>query len=223
MVTVSAVMPAKVRAPVRRTDRARRTAHERRSVASWRWSRHRRPPRRPDRRPGLSVGRVFGVPLHLNVSMAAARRAGHRRSTAEFARRQLDLPQVGGYLIGFGFVVCLLGSVLLHELGHALTARRYGIGVRGITLELLGGYTEMDRDAPTPRVDLLVVAGRPGGLRWCSAASRWPPPWPLPDRHRGPPARLPARAQQRHRRACSTSCPACRWTAAGRCAPRVWR
>ncbi|MCM0674273.1 M50 family metallopeptidase [Micromonospora phytophila] len=80
---------------------------------------------------------------------------------AEFARRQLDLSQLGGYLIGFGFVVSLLGSVLLHELGHALTARRYGIGVRGITLELLGGYTEMDRDAPTPRVDLLVSLAGP--------------------------------------------------------------
>ncbi|MGW4500597.1 M50 family metallopeptidase, partial [Micromonospora sp. NPDC004336] len=80
---------------------------------------------------------------------------------AEFARRQLDLSQLAGYLIGFGFVVSLLGSVLLHELGHALTARRHGIGVRGITLELLGGYTEMDRDAPSPRVDLLVSLAGP--------------------------------------------------------------
>ncbi|MBQ0902516.1 M50 family metallopeptidase [Micromonospora sp. U21] len=119
-----------------------------------------RPPRRPDRRAGLSVGRVFGVPLHLNGSMLLLA-ALVAVLYAEFARRQLDLPQVSGYLIGFGFVVSLLGSVLLHELGHALTARRYGIGVRGITLELLGGYTEMDRDAPSPRVDLLVSLAGP--------------------------------------------------------------
>ncbi|WP_435828215.1 site-2 protease family protein [Micromonospora purpureochromogenes] len=80
---------------------------------------------------------------------------------AEFARDRLDLGPLGGYLIGLGFVVSLLGSVLLHELGHALTARRYGIGVRGITLELLGGYTEMESDAPTPRVDLLVSLAGP--------------------------------------------------------------
>ncbi|MCI4067005.1 M50 family metallopeptidase [Micromonospora sp. R77] len=80
---------------------------------------------------------------------------------AALARRQLDLGQLGGYLVGLGFVVSLLGSVLLHELGHALTARRYGIGVRGITLELLGGYTEMDRDAPSPKVDLLVSLAGP--------------------------------------------------------------
>ncbi|WP_229405322.1 M50 family metallopeptidase [Micromonospora sp. NBRC 110038] len=118
-----------------------------------------RPPRRPTR-PGLTVGRVFGVPLHLNGSMLLLALLV-TVTYAEFARRQLDLSQLGAYLIGVGFVVSLLGSVLLHELGHALTARRYGIGVRGITLELLGGYTEMDRDAPSPRVDLLVSLAGP--------------------------------------------------------------
>ncbi|HEY8473992.1 MAG TPA: site-2 protease family protein [Natronosporangium sp.] len=66
-----------------------------------------------------------------------------------------------GYGVGFGFVVCLLLSVLLHELGHAVTARRLGIGVRGITLEILGGYTEMDREAPTPRAELAVSLAGP--------------------------------------------------------------
>ncbi|MEH0971632.1 site-2 protease family protein [Micromonospora sp. CPCC 205546] len=103
---------------------------------------------------------MFGVPLHLNGSMVLLTLLV-TVLYAEFARRELDLSQLAGYLIGFGFVVSLLGSVLLHELGHALTARRYGIGVRGITLELLGGYTEMDRDAPTPRIDLLVSLAGP--------------------------------------------------------------
>ncbi|MDM4718919.1 site-2 protease family protein [Micromonospora sp. WMMA1363] len=120
----------------------------------------RRAPRRPDRRPGLTVGRVFGVPLYLNGSMVLLALV-ITVLYAEFARQQLALSQLGGYLVGFGFVVSLLGSVLLHELGHALTARRYGIGVRGITLELLGGYTEMERDAPSPRVDLLVSLAGP--------------------------------------------------------------
>nr|WP_245736658.1 site-2 protease family protein [Micromonospora pattaloongensis] len=103
---------------------------------------------------------MFGVPVYLNASMLllAVLVTGLYGS---FVRRQLELSAVAGYLVGFGFVVCLLGSVLLHELGHALTARRYGIGVRGITLELLGGYTEMDRDAPTPKVDLFVSLAGP--------------------------------------------------------------
>lgn len=114
----------------------------------------------PEQRPGLAIGRVFGVPVHLNASMLllAVLVTGLYGS---FVQRQLDLSPLAAYAVGGGFVVCLLGSVLLHELGHALTARRCGIGVRGITLELLGGYTEMDRDAPSPRVDLLVSLAGP--------------------------------------------------------------
>ncbi|MBE1490332.1 site-2 protease family protein [Plantactinospora soyae] len=119
-----------------------------------------RPRRTSDRRPAIAVGRVFGVPVYVNASMLLLV-ALVTIMYGEFVRQQLELSQLTGYLVGFGFVVFLLGSVLLHELGHALTARRYGIGVRGITLELLGGYTEMDRDAPSPRVDLLVSLAGP--------------------------------------------------------------
>src|SRR4029453_9492947 len=96
-------------------------------------------------------------------------------------RDQLGLADPFGYAVGLGFVVCLLGSVLLHELGHALTARRFGIGGGGITLRLLGGWTEMDRDAPTPRVDALVSLAGPavslvlGGLATAATVA-------LPDR-----------------------------------------
>ncbi|MGW4460691.1 site-2 protease family protein [Micromonospora sp. NPDC004704] len=103
---------------------------------------------------------MLGVPVYVNASMVLLA-VLVTVVYGEFVRRELELSQVTGYLVGFGFVVCLLGSVLLHELGHAVTARRHGIGVRGITLELLGGYTEMDRDAPTPRVDLLVSLAGP--------------------------------------------------------------
>ncbi|MEH1125173.1 site-2 protease family protein [Micromonospora sp. CPCC 206061] len=108
----------------------------------------------------MTLGRVFGVPLYLNASMLLLALLV-TVLYGEFVRDRLELSQLAGYAVGFGFVVCLLGSVLLHELGHALTARRYGIGVRGITLELLGGYTEMDRDAPSPKVDLLVSLAGP--------------------------------------------------------------
>ncbi|WP_373683980.1 M50 family metallopeptidase [Micromonospora solifontis] len=115
---------------------------------------------RPRRRTRLTVARVGGVPLRVDASMLLLT-AVVTILYAALARRQLDLGHLGGYLVGLGFAVSLLGSVLLHELGHALTARRYGMGVRGITLELLGGYTEMDRDAPTPKVDLLVSLAGP--------------------------------------------------------------
>lgn len=118
------------------------------------------PPKAPVRAPGIALGRVLGVPVHLHTSVALLALLV-TVMYGELVRGLLDLSAVAGYVAGFGFVLCLLGSVLLHELGHALTARRFGIGVRGITLELLGGYTEMDRDAPSPRVDLLVSLAGP--------------------------------------------------------------
>lgn len=102
------------------------------------------------RRTGIPLGRVLGFPLHLSWSVLLLA-----------ALVTLLYGQFGGYLVGFGFVVSLLGSVLLHELGHAVAARRLGVGVRGITLEILGGYTEMERDAPNPRVELLVALAGP--------------------------------------------------------------
>lgn len=117
-------------------------------------------PRESVRRPSLAIGRVAGVPVHLNPSMILLA-VLVTVMYGEFVRRQLELSQAAGYAVGLGFVLCLLGSVLLHELGHAVTARRFGVGVRGISLELLGGYTEMDRDAPSPRVDLLVSLAGP--------------------------------------------------------------
>jgi Zn-dependent protease len=106
------------------------------------------------------VGRVLGIPVYVNASMlvlAALVVAVY----GGYARSELNLAEPLGYFVGVGFVTCLLGSVLLHELGHALTARKFGIGVRGITLELLGGWTEMDRDAPSPKVDALVSLAGP--------------------------------------------------------------
>jgi Zn-dependent protease len=107
-----------------------------------------------------AVGRVLGIPVFLNASMLLLAFLV-TLVYGNYVGEQLDLPGPVSYLVGFGFVLCLLASVLLHELGHALTARHYGIQVRGITLELLGGWTEMDRDAPSPRVDALVSLAGP--------------------------------------------------------------
>src|SRR5690349_14670078 len=107
------------------------------------------PARRRDRwAGGLRVGGLFGFPLYLSPSwlILAVLFTVSYGQLVERGRPQLA--PLTAYAIGLGFVGCLVASVLLHELGHAFTSRYYGIGVRGITLELLGGYTEMEREAP---------------------------------------------------------------------------
>jgi Zn-dependent protease/CBS domain-containing protein len=116
---------------------------------------------RGERKSGIQVGRVFGFPLRLSVSWLVM----SVLITYWYGQRMGDSLNLTGparYLAGLGFVACLLLSVLLHELGHALTARHYGIGVKGITLDLLGGYTEFDHDSPRPGVELATALAGPG-------------------------------------------------------------
>ncbi len=65
------------------------------------------------------------------------------------------------YLTTVITVLVLFASLIVHELGHALVARRQGIVVRRIDLFLFGGLTEMSRDAASPGEDFKIAAAGP--------------------------------------------------------------
>jgi Zn-dependent protease len=52
-------------------------------------------------------------------------------------------------------------SLILHELGHALVARRLGIGISGIDLWFFGGVAKMTRDSDSPGTEFKVAAAGP--------------------------------------------------------------
>ncbi len=65
------------------------------------------------------------------------------------------------YLTTVVSVLLLFASLIVHELGHAVGARRQGIEVRQIDLYLFGGLTQMSRDAATPGEDFKIAIAGP--------------------------------------------------------------
>ncbi|MEM9561930.1 MAG: site-2 protease family protein [Actinomycetota bacterium] len=110
----------------------------------------------------LQVGRITGVPISVEAGLAVLA-ALFVVTLAVDGLPRLDADATIGVRLAVAAVTVavFLASVLAHELGHATVARRRGVGVLGITLSLLGGFAQLDRQAPDPRSEFAIAAAGP--------------------------------------------------------------
>jgi Zn-dependent protease len=101
----------------------------------------------------INLFRVFGIQLSVHASFALLL----AYEAYEGWKRGGPAGLVWQILLVLLFFVC----VVLHELGHSLTARRYGVRVPRILLMPIGGMAEFDRIPREPRAELLITIAGP--------------------------------------------------------------
>lgn len=100
------------------------------------------------------IGRIAGIPLRVHLTFPLL------LAWVAYAQWRIDGdPRAALSLVA---MVCLVFViVVLHELGHALVARRYGVATRDITLLPIGGLARLERIPKEPRQELLIALAGP--------------------------------------------------------------
>ena len=105
-------------------------------------------------RGSLRLGKLLGIDVYLHFTfllLLAFLGIVYWRATQS----------VAATLHGVAFIVALFGCVVLHELGHALMARRYGIQTRDITLLPIGGLARLEKMPEQPIQEFWVALAGP--------------------------------------------------------------
>ncbi|WP_043603472.1 MULTISPECIES: site-2 protease family protein [Protofrankia] len=116
------------------------------------------PGRRP---PGMLVGRVRGVPVYLSP---LALLFGLIIGLLLLEPNRERLPGVADgrlYLLVAITSAGFIASLVLHEIGHCLTALGLGLRVRAVTVHGFVGFTEIEPEPPTPAREFLVAVSGP--------------------------------------------------------------
>lgn len=131
------------------------------------------------------LGRLGGVEIRVDSSWIVIALLITYSLFIQFNEAFPILATLGVLSLAILFSLLFFGSVLIHELAHAVVARRRGIPVRGITLFLFGGATHAKVEARGPKDELVVSIVGPvtslvlGGLFWLLGTALQPATPPL--------------------------------------------
>jgi Zn-dependent protease len=105
--------------------------------------------------------RLGGIPIRLDASWLLILALLTWSLALGFRVQAPDLGEGGAWLLGLAEALAFFVCIILHELGHALVARRNGIALQGITLFLFGGVAEMEGEPPSPGGEFLMAIAGP--------------------------------------------------------------
>ena len=125
----------------------------------------------------FEIGRITGIPIRLNVTLVVflpllawlisreEQLSFYAGVVDSIAPRAVDAAAVQSgtapVIVGVATALGLFVGVLLHELGHSWTARRYGITITSITLWIFGGMARMEDLPEDWNVELYVALAGP--------------------------------------------------------------
>jgi Zn-dependent protease/CBS domain-containing protein len=112
---------------------------------------------------GIRIGRLAGIPISIHpLWLIIVALITWSLGASYYPDEVPGIAPVAAYALGLASALLLFASILLHELGHALVARRYGVEIEGIELWLLGGVAKMKGAAHRPEEELRFALAGPG-------------------------------------------------------------
>ncbi len=110
---------------------------------------------------GVPIARILGIEIRVQFGWVFVVALVAALAVIQVGTAVPTLPTPVQWILGGAVGLAFFVSAMLHDLGHALVARRRGVAVESILVSFFGGTTPADATAPVARDDLAIAASGP--------------------------------------------------------------